>query len=80
MKTMIKDQLYDHGYDHDLCHDYDNGCELNHLQDVDMNKGFDRDDGYVDDDENDDDNGDGHIDLEGLFGSYKENFGSISQI
>ena len=43
----------------------DNGCDLDYLQDVDISKHDDGDDGYDDDDENDDHNGYGHIDLEG---------------
>ena len=52
---------------------YGNNCYLDHLQNVDMRKGVDRDGGYDNDDKKDD-NGDGHIDLEGPLGSYKENF------
>ena len=56
-----------------LIHGYGNNCYLDHLQNVDMSKGVDRDGGYDNDDKNDD-NGDGHIDLEGPLGSYKEDF------
>ena len=42
-----------------------NNCELDHLQDVDMSNGVDRDGDYDNDDENYD-NGDGHIDIESL--------------
>ena len=38
-----------------------NNCELDHLQDVDMSRGVDRDGDYDNDDKNYD-NGDGHID------------------
>ena len=54
-----------------LNHGYGNNFELNHMQDVDMSKGVDRGGDY-DYDDKIDDNGDGHIDLEGPLGSYKE--------
>ena len=48
-------------YDHDLCHDYGNDCDLDHMQYDYMSKGVDRDDAYDNDDKKDD-NGDAHID------------------
>ena len=48
-----------------LNHGYGNNFELDHLQDVDMSKGVDNYDKI-------EDNGDGHIDLEGPLGSYKD--------
>ena len=45
-----------------------------HLQDVDMRKDVDRVVGYGNKDKNYD-KVDGHIDLQGLLGSYKEYFG-----
>ena len=44
-----------------------------HLQDVDMRKDVDRVVGYGNEDKNYD-KVDGHIDLQGLLGSYKEYF------
>ena len=64
----------DDDYDYmtiNLNHGYGNNFELNHMQDVDMSKGVDRGGDY-DYDDKIDDNGDGHIDLEGPLGSYKE--------
>ena len=54
-----------------LNHGYGNNFELDHLQDVDMSKGVDRGGDY-DNYDKIEDNGDGHIDLEGPLGSYKE--------
>ena len=54
-----------------LNHGYGNDFEHDHLQDVDISKGVDRGGDY-DNDDNIDDNGDGHVDLEGPLGSYKE--------
>ena len=48
-----------------ISHGYGNNCDLDHLQDVDISKGVDNYDQI-------EDNGDGHIDLEGPLGSYKE--------
>ena len=56
--------------DNDLSHDYDGGCDLDHMQDDDNSND---DDGYDGDD-------DGHNDLEGPWGSNTENFRSIGQI
>ena len=53
--TMTKNQGHRNG----------NNCVLDHLQDVDMSEGVDRDGVYDNDD---------HIDLEGLLRSYKEDF------
>ena len=57
-----------------LGHGYDNNSVLDHLQDVNMSEGVDRDGGYDNDDKNYD-KIDGYIDLEGLLGSYKEDSG-----
>ena len=74
-----QDIYHDHDDQDDDCdymtinlnHGYGNNFELNHMQDVDMSKGVDRCGDY-DNDYNINDNGDGHIDLEGPLGSYKE--------
>ena len=50
-----------------------NNCELDHLQDIGMSNGVDRDGDYDNDDKNYD-NGDSHINLEGALGSYQEKF------
>ena len=72
MFTIIHDQDDDCDYmTINLNHGYSNNFELDHMQDVDMSKGVDRGGDY-DNDDNIDDNGDGHIDLEGPLGSYKE--------
>ena len=72
MFTIIDDQ--DDNCDYitiNLDNGYGNNFELDYLQDVDISKGVDRG-GEYDNDDNIDDNGDGHIDLEGPLGSYKE--------
>ena len=56
-----------------------NNCELDHLQDVDMSNGVDRDGDYDNDDKSFD-NVDGHIDIDGPSGSYNKNFRYIGQI
>ena len=66
MFTIIDDQDDDcYHMTINLNHGYGNNFELDHLQDVDMSKGVDNYDKI-------EDNGDGHIDLEGPLGSYKE--------
>jgi hypothetical protein len=55
---------------------YGNNFELGHMQDVDMSKGVDRGGDY-DNDDIIDDYGDGHIDLEGPLGSYKNISGKL---
>ena len=70
--TMIDGQDDDFDYmTINLNHGYGNNFELNHMQDVDMSKGVDRGGDY-DNYDKIEDNGDGHIDLEGPLGSYKE--------
>ena len=66
MFTIIDDQDDDcYHMTINLNHGYGNNFELDHLQDVDMSKGVDNYDKI-------EDNGDGHIDLEGPLGSYKD--------
>ena len=61
MFTSIDDQDDDCVYiTINLDNGYGNNFELDYLQDVDISKGVDRGDDY-----DNDDNGDGHIDLEG---------------
>ena len=74
MFTIIDDQDDDcYHMTINLNHGYGNNFELEHLQDVDMSKGVDRDGDYDNDDKNYD-NVDGHIDIDGPSGSYNENF------
>ena len=74
MFTIIDDQDDDYEYMIiNIAQGYGNNCELDHLQDVYMTRGVDRDGDYDNDDKNDD-NGDGHFDAEGPLGPYKENF------
>ena len=69
MFTIIDDQDDDcYHMTINLNHGYGNNFELDHLQDVDMSKGVDNYDKI-------EDNGDGHIDLEGPLGLYKEYIG-----
>ena len=72
MFAIINDQNDDCDYmTINLNHGYGNNFELNHMQDVAMSKGVDKGGDY-DYDDKIYDNGDGHIDLEGPLGSYKE--------
>ena len=62
--TIIDDEDDHYAYMNiNLGQSHRNNCELDHLQYVDMSEGIDRDSDYVDDDKNDD-NVDGHFDLE----------------
>ena len=80
MFTIIDDQDDDCDYmTINLGQGHGNNCELDHLQDVDMSKGVDRDGDYDNDDKSFD-NVDGHIDIDGPSGSYKENFRYIGWI
>ena len=50
---MIKGQypIYDPNFEPVLGYNYDNGCYLDHLQDIDTSEGHDVNDGYDEDDE-----------------------------
>ena len=80
MFTIIDDEDDHYAYMNiNLGQSHRNNCELDHLQDVDMSNGVDRDGDYDNDDKSFD-NVDGHIDIDGPSGSYNKNFRYIGLI